>query len=311
MNFRSSSLPPEVLKNLGIKSPTTLGDHFRVLNRVPNTEFLASEGVGITSLCFPDLCPAEDDTPFAVLDTETTGFSAENDSIIELGIIKGTFSPSQKRITGLTKSLCMLEDPGRPLPEFITEVTGICDDDLKGQHINDSSVEALLSDVSLIIAHNARFDRGFFENRFPSLKRKIWACSSKGGDIDWKADNFKSAALDNLLMSFGYFFDGHRASVDCMATAWLLLIAQDKFAELLDSISQPRFLLKAHHAPFEIKDILKGRGYKWDAGSRVWHTTLTGKKTLDTELQVLENLYPGASRAANIVEESVYLRHGA
>lgn len=311
MEFRSNSLSPEVLKNLGIKSSMTLGEKFRVLNRVPNTEFLASEGVGLSTLCFSGLSPVGDEKPFAVLDTETTGFSAENSSIIELGIIKGSYSPSEKRITSLSKSLCMLEDPGHPLPDIITEVTGITDADLKGQSIDDSAVESFLSDVELIIAHNARFDRGFFENRFPSLKRKIWACSSKGGDINWKQSGFKSAALDSLLLEFGYFFDGHRASVDCMATAWLLLVAQDKFAELLEAVEQSRYRLKAIHAPFEVKDILKGRGYKWDADDRVWHTTLVGKDKLDEELTAIDNLYPGGAQVAQVIEESIYLRHCA
>jgi len=71
------------------------------------------------------------------------------------------------------------QDPGRDISAFITGLTGISDDMAKGQTIDESAVAEYLEDVDLIIAHNAKFDRSFFEITFPNIKPKAWACSSR------------------------------------------------------------------------------------------------------------------------------------
>ena len=53
--------------------------------------------------------------------------------------------------------------PGVDISSFITELTGITNEMVSGKHIDGSSVSEFLKDVDLIIAHNAKFDRAFFE----------------------------------------------------------------------------------------------------------------------------------------------------
>jgi len=53
------------------------------------------------------------------------------------------------------------QDPKKSISAFITALTGISDDMVKGQKINESAVAEYLEDVDLIIAHNAKFDRSF------------------------------------------------------------------------------------------------------------------------------------------------------
>lgn len=132
---------------------------FRLLERIPLTRE-------------PQTWPLElspvvgDEQPMVLLDTETTGLSADDESIIELGMVKVLYSPSAQRIVSIVDVISLYEDPGKPIPELITELTGITDEMVQGQHIDDSLVASWLSDDPLVVAHNAQFDRPFFEKRF-------------------------------------------------------------------------------------------------------------------------------------------------
>jgi ATP-dependent DNA helicase DinG len=93
---------------------------------------------------------------YVVLDTETTGFSSERDSLIEVAaaIMQGP------RIVARFSTFV---DPGRAIPEAITELTGISDADVAGAPNAYEVLENLDAFVGdrRIIAHNAEFDRGF------------------------------------------------------------------------------------------------------------------------------------------------------
>ena len=60
-------------------------------------------------------------------------------------------------------------NPNRLIPQAITKLTSITDDMVKGQQINENEVASYLKDVDIIIAHNAQFDRTFFEITFPYM----------------------------------------------------------------------------------------------------------------------------------------------
>src|SRR5690606_29066577 len=99
----------------------------------------------------------------AILDTETTGLDSSKDRIIELALIlvdvdKATGLPLQ-----VQDVFDELEDPGRPIPAEATRITGITDAMVAGKHLDDARVAVLMAGMDLVIAHNARFDRGFME----------------------------------------------------------------------------------------------------------------------------------------------------
>ena len=52
--------------------------------------------------------------------------------------------------------------------------------------------------------------------------------------------------------------------------------------------SQASFKLRATGSPFESKDQLKGRGYRWDGDAKVWFCTLADQAQLDAELAWLK-----------------------
>ena len=160
-----------------------------------------------------------DDVPklvAAVVDVETTGTNPDRDKIIEFGICLFEYDRQNGRIYKVLGSWEWLEDPGGPIPPEITNITGITDETVAGQRIDDRAVNDLLSRVVLVIAHNADFDRRFLEKRVPVFAEKHWACSRF--DIDWKAECIRSSALEFIAYSLGFFHDGHRAASDCRAT---------------------------------------------------------------------------------------------
>ena len=205
----------------------------------------------------------------AVVDVETTGTNPDRDKIIELGICLFEYDRLNGRIYKVLGSWEWFEDAGIPIPPEITKITGITDAMVAGQRIDDSAINDLLSRVVLVIAHNAQFDRRFLEKRLPGFASKHWACSRS--DIDWKAEDVRSSALEFVAYSLGFFHDQHRAVSDCRATVHALaqrLPGPGRLAmqALLEQARLPTWRLWARDAAVEKKDILKGRGYRWSPG---------------------------------------------
>ena len=74
-------------------------------------------------------------------------------------------------------------------------------------------------------------------------------------------------------------------------------------ARLLQAAARPSYTLQATNAPFEAKDKLKARGYRWNAEQRVWHTRIKTEAELQAECEWLkENVY-GQRRALVQIEQ--------
>lgn len=234
-----------------------------------------------------------------VLDTETTGLNFLEDSIIEIGIRQFLFNRQTGEILGLGKAYSSFQDPGRPIPAEIVELTGITDDMVAGKEIEWPVVDAILDEASLIIAHNARFDRPFIDKRSVVSREKIWGCSIK--QIDWRDQGFTSSKLELLNIYHGFFTDSHRAINDVDALLYLLSLPQndcDKnyLHELLVNAKKSQTQVIATSAPFETKDQLKSRGYSWDNTNRFWNKVIN-KETLAEEIRWLEEtVYFGTFR---------------
>lgn len=207
----------------------------------------------------------------AVLDTETTGLDKSVAKIIELGYVVVTFDPATAKIHQVVQRYSGFEDPGEPLTKEITEITGITDEDVRGQSFDDIQIQMDLMGVDLIVAHNAPFDRGFMEIRFPYLAEKWWACSQR--EAPWNAMKTGSVKLEYLVyLLLGRFYGAHRALIDAEVLLSLLAIPEHDgrtvFAHLLNTSRQSTYRVWATGAPFEVKDTLKANGYKWSDGSQ-------------------------------------------
>jgi len=234
------------------------------------------------------------------LDTETTGLDFEDDAIIELAMVPFEFD-SEGNIYRILPEYNALQDPGMPIPKLATDITGITDEMVAGQAIDKEQVAKMLSDAVIVIAHNARFDRPFVESFMDEFKDISWACSI--ADINWNAEGMEGVKLEFLAYKYGFFFEGHRASIDCQAGIEILSQTLFKSGErvlkrLLESARRTDVRLWAEGAPFEKKDDLKKRGYRWSPGGggkrKAWYRDLDEELLSEEMIYLNDHIYPRA-----------------
>ena len=239
-----------------------------------------------------------------ILDTETTGFDLNKERIIELAMVAVDVCTVTGLPCGPVTVFDELEDPGKPISAEIEKLTGITNDMVKGERINDGRVAEMLVGIDLVVAHNAGFDRPFVESRFDGFEQLPWACSVN--DIDWKAAGQSSAKLEILALRLGWFYEAHRAEADCHALLKVLCSEPEAgqgtgLARLLAATAESSYRLSATGAPFESKDLLKSRGYRWNNEVRVWATRLRGDEALQAELTWLQSsVYKGRNARVQI-----------
>jgi DNA polymerase III subunit epsilon len=256
--------------------------------------------------------PSHSITRALILDTETTGLDQSREQIIELALLRVDIDNATGLPVGSVQVYDGLEDPGKPIPREVVALTGIQDADVKGQRLDAERVAALLEAVDLVIAHNAGFDRPFVEARFSQFAQLTWACSF--ADIDWKAQGRSSAKLESLAQANGWFYDAHRAEMDCHALLAVLArklpeVPHTGLSQLVQAAAKPSYALQASNAPFEAKDKLKSRGYRWHAEQRVWHTRLKSEAELSAECEWLkDNVYGQRLAVVQIEKQDARVR---
>lgn len=210
----------------------------------------------------------------AVIDVETVGLDRD-DPIIDLAIQRIAFD-ERGVIVRIGQPRQWFEDPGQPIPPEITRLTGITDAYVAGKRIDELQAAGLILSTDLAIAHNASFDAPRVEGRLSAVARHPWCCSCN--EIPWLDFGFDGRKFGHLLMQQGMFHHGHRAAVDVWATINLLgSIMPDGETALFKLIRQAEtesLRIEATNAPFEAKDALKARGYRWLPATKVWHTEL-------------------------------------
>lgn len=242
-----------------------------------------------------------------VIDTETTGLDPARDKIIELAMLLVNVDSATGLPLGEVECFDALEDPGMPISKEIQAITGISNDMVQGKRLDDQLVVSMLARADLVIAHNAAFDRPFCEARIPQFAQLPWGCSF--ADIDWKQEGFGSAKLEQLALARGWFYDAHRAEVDCQALLAVLseplpVAGQTGLALIISASRRPSYRVQATGAPFEAKEVLKKRAYRWNAEQKVWHISLASAEQLALELEWLRSSVYG-NRAARVLVEKL------
>ena len=216
----------------------------------------------------------------AIVDLETTGLDPTEDAIIEIAILLA-FVDEDGAILGHFGPLSWTEEPEVPLSPEITMITGLTAQALAGTSIPDKQVMGLLSRADLMVSHNAAFEIGFLERRYPDLKGKAWACSCK--DIPWLKLGLDGRGQGHLLMQHGWMSSAHRAGPDVWAlfvllnearTGWLKGPKRTHLQRLLGAADRTTTMVEARGAPYSKKEQLRARGYRWNAREKFWEKEL-------------------------------------
>ncbi len=239
-----------------------------------------------------------------VVDIETTGLNFDGDQIIELGLVSFEYNPKTGEILKVLETKDFLQDPGKPLSQEIIKITGLTDKILKGHSLDKKEIDRLFKDADLVVAHNASFDRNFINEVFPSSRNKVWACSKD--DIPWRDLGHDCRTLQHLCNDFLFYYDGHRAEIDCLAT--LKLLSQKDHVNgnlllsyVLKTASKKSYTVNAVKAPFESKDLLKNAGYRWNPDKKFWYKTISEEELAENN-KVLKEAYRSASAKPEIIE---------
>jgi DNA polymerase III subunit epsilon len=234
--------------------------------------------------------PAQEATAHAVVvDTETTG-RFDGDAMIEIAVLRFEYEVASGRVVRIVDTYSGLEDPGFPIPPESTEIHGITDAMVSGQRIDDERVAAVVADATLVIAHNAAFDRPFLERRLPVFESLPFACSH--AQIPWSQEAIRGTKLEYLGFLYGFFYDAHRSEIDCRALLEILsrplpVSGVTGLRRLVEAAAEPLLRLWATGSAFETKDLLRERGYRWDAPARCW-SRLVSKDAAKAESEWLK-----------------------
>lgn len=215
-----------------------------------------------------------------IVDTETTGLS-DTDEVCELAILPFDYDKETGGVVAVhvDQALGKFCQPSIPIPAEATRVHHITDEMVAGLSISDAEVAAAVGDAKLLLAHSARFDRGKVAKQWPLLDTIPWGCTWE--DIDWRSGGYESGKLAYLLMCMGYFYEGHRAMHDCIATLFALtqpLGESTALFALLQGLRKPLYKVQLFNTPYSSKDAIKARGgYRWDDkhrdGKNWWKVT--------------------------------------
>lgn len=239
-----------------------------------------------------------------IVDLETTGLDSSKDRVIEIGIVEfavgGGLPPS---ITGMYSEV---EDPGMSLPPKVVEITGLRDELLTGRQIDWALVKRYFDRASVVIAHNVEFDSAFLKRRpeLGGLPDVHWACSVR--HIPWDRLGFGTKALNYLAADHGFVNPfPHRALFDCATTFRLVAPHLDR---LIAASYEREFRVAARGAPFDMKDKLRERGYRWDNSERVWWKEMIESYLVEEREWLAREVYNGQSRHEEIPRENVTSR---
>lgn len=135
------------------------------------------------------------DGTFICFDIETTGLSAARDKITEIGAVKVENGV-------ITDTFSTFANPEMPIPQKITQLTGITDDMVKDSPSQSEAVGAFLEFAgdNVLVAHNAPFDTSFIAK----------ACEDMGREYNY-------TSIDTVAISRAILTDIKNCKLDTVA----------------------------------------------------------------------------------------------
>ena len=158
---------------------------------------------------------------YVVVDLETTGGSPKSQRITEIGAVK-------VRGGKVIDEYQTLINPERPIPPFISRLTGITDEMVSAAPTFSMIADEFrkFTEDAIFVAHNVKFDFGFVQKEFERLETEFvrtQMCTCAG--MRKSFPGIKSYGLKNLSYHFQISLEQHhRALSDAKAAAELLLL---------------------------------------------------------------------------------------
>lgn len=162
------------------------------------------------------------DATYVVFDVETTGLSAVHNDLIQI-------AASKMHKGNIIEQFDEFIDPGHPLSEFTTELTGITDNHVKGAKPLVQVLQEFqeFCQGTVLVAHNATFDVGFMNanyerHQLPTISQPVIDTLEFARNL---YPEYKRHGLGPLTKRFGVALDHHHmANYDAEATGRLLFI---------------------------------------------------------------------------------------
>ncbi|GAA3509414.1 DNA polymerase-3 subunit epsilon [Streptosporangium album] len=162
-----------------------------------------------------------DQITFVVFDLETTGVSAAEHAITEIGAVK-------VRGGEVLGEFATLVDPGSPIPPFISVLTGITDAMVVAAPRIESVLPSFLefAEGATLVAHNAGFDLGFLKSAcaahgYPTPAHPVVDTVVLARKLLTR-DEAPNCKLSTLARIFSRTEPCHRALADAQATVDVL-----------------------------------------------------------------------------------------
>jgi len=265
----------------------------QIINNDQKIQLYKFAGEGFVRL--PDDYHNDNAVKVCFLDLETTGLNKDTCKIIEFAGKVTAIDKSNGALLGIVDEYESFNDPEESIEPEITRITGITDDIVAGHSIDWESVSRVLNQADIIVAHNASFDRSFMDRYLPLSQDKVWVCSVS--DINWSERGFGARGQEILCIWHGFYYESHRAMSDVDALIHLVTHEAEELdnaaLELIANAEKPTYKIAALNSPFETKDILKSRRYRWDPQNRYWWKNLVLDE-IDTEKEwMADNIYNG------------------
>ncbi len=172
---------------------------------------------------------------YVSVDLETTGLNPKTDKIIEIGAVKVIDGEIKERFSSFV-------NPGRKLEQRIVELTGICDEDLKGA----PSIEEVLPELLYFIGelpllgHSVLFDFSFLKKAAVNRRLNFEKNAVDTLKIARKyLQTLESRSLDFLCEYYRIPHHAHRALADAEATVLLYQKLKEEFFTEKEGLFQP------------------------------------------------------------------------
>jgi len=209
------------------------------------------------------------------VDFETTGLEPRKDRITEVGAV--LWDMKNKKPVRILNELVYDFDSGVPkISEKVVGLTGITEDLLKRFGANTAAVLDELNDLAaaadFFVAHNAPFDRGFYEEECVkcSISEVVMPWIDTVTDVPYKTDG--SLSLSYLAADHGFLNPfSHRAVFDVLTM--FKVISEYDPQEIVRWQESPTVTVRAL-VSFQNKDLAKDLSYKWFPESKTWRKNI-------------------------------------